>query len=245
MQKILILEDKKAHVDALVKIISDLGKDIEVLCAFDEKDAYKIAMEQQINLFLVDIILHAENSGDVTGLRFVQEIRSVKKYSFSPIIFITSLEDPKLYSYSQLHCFGYIEKPFSVSQVRECVLKALEFPIITDKDRCVYFRKSGIVYSKRINDIVYIESSRRKITIHCVNDKLEIPYKTCDEMIQELGSDLFIRCSRYAIINKSYIENIDYANRYVKLRTLDSPVEIGVMMKDKFKRGIEHGIYST
>lgn len=240
--KILIIEDKKAHMDAICNIINDLNKDIEIYCAFDENEAYKIAMETHIQLFLVDIILKTKKPGDVTGLRFVQEIRAVKKYSFAPIIFITSLEDPKLYSYSQLHCFDFIEKPFDERKVKESILKALDFPVKTNDERYVYFRKEGIVYSQYVKDIIYIECGKRSVIIYSVKDKLEVPYKTCDEILHELNSDMFVRCSRYAIVNKAYIEYIDYANRLVKLKHIDKPVEIGVIQKQKFRRELENGM---
>lgn len=240
--KILIVEDKKTHMDALCSMINELNKDIEVYCAFDEMQAYQIAMNYHIRLFLVDIILKKEKSGDVTGLKFVQEIRAVKKYSFAPVIFITSLEDPKLYSYSQLHCFDYIEKPFDEYKVKQSILKCLDFPVESNEERYVYFRKEGIVYSQYVKDIIYIACGKRSIIIHSVNDRLEVPYKTCDEILRELNSDQFIRCSRFAIINKEYIEYIDYPNRLIKLRHIEQPVEIGMAHKTKFKRGLENGL---
>ena len=67
---------------------------------------------------------------------------------------------------------------------------------------------------------------------------LEIPYKTCEELMNEMDSKYFVQCSRYAIINKSYIEQIDYTNRYIKLKYVKAPVEIGVIMKNKLKEKI-------
>jgi len=234
-RNILILEDKEAHREALHKILSALAENITIYLAANVQKAYQIAMENHIHLFLLDIILRPEKPGDVLGLRFAQEIRAVKRYQFTPLIFITSLEDPKLYSYSQLHCLGYIEKPFSPEQVQRTVQMALRFPVEDDAERFVYFRKDGIVYAKCIKDIIYVENARRKVVIHCKKDVLEIPYKTCEEIMSEIDSRLFIQCSRYTIINKNYIEEIDYANRYIKLRYVESPVEIGVTMKNRLK----------
>lgn len=234
-RNVLILEDKKSHRENICRIISGLNLDIKVYAAADIRNAYQISMENHIHLFVVDIILCPENPGDVQGLEFAQEIREVKKYQFTPLIFITSLEDPQLYSYSELQCFNYIEKPFDTDQVKKMVLKALQFPIVDDAERPLYFRKDGIVYAKNKKDIIYIENMRRKIVIHCVNDVLEIPYKTCDQIIKEADTDLFIRCSRYTIVNRNFIEHIDYANRYVKLRGIDKQIEIGITMKNRFK----------
>lgn len=234
-RNVLILEDKKEHMEALCKIVSDLAQDTKIHRASDVQTAYQTVMENHIHLFLLDIVLCPEKPGDVMGLKFAQEIRKIKKYQFTPIIFITSLEDPQLYSYSHLHCYGYIEKPFCIEKVQKTVIKALEFPVEDDVDRFAYFRKNGIVYAKHINDIVYIENVRRKVVIHCKNDTLEIPYKTSDEILQEIDSKSFIQCSRYAIINKRYIEEIDYVNRYVKLKYISEPVEIGAIMKSRLK----------
>lgn len=240
-QQILIVEDKRVHMEALCKILKDLQKDIEIFCANNAADAYRLAMEHRIHLFMVDIILNANLPGDTAGLKFVQEMRGTKRYAFTPVIFITSLEDPKLFSYSQLHCFGYIEKPFSVEQVRKYVLEALEFPVTEDKERCVFFRKDGIVYAKYLKDIVWIEASRRKIVVHCINDCLEISYMNSEEILQELDSSLFVRCSRFAIINRKFVKEIDYSNRYIKLKGVDKLIEIGARMKKKFKSEMENG----
>ena len=240
LRNVLIIEDKKSHMDALCKIISELNKDIIIYTAFNAERAYQISMEYHIHLFLVDIILQPEKPGDVLGLSFAREIREIKKYRFTPLIFVTSLEDPKLYSYSQLHCFGYIEKPYDVEQVKKLVSRALEFPVEDDDERYVYFRKDGIVYSKCIKEIIYIENSRRKVVIHCKNDVLEIPYKTCDEILKEVDSGQFVQCSRYTIINKKYVEEIDYTNRYLKLSGIGELIEIGVIMKKQFRNIMEN-----
>ena len=240
IRKILIVEDNESHMNVLANIVKGLHKDIQLYYAANVSTAFQIAMEQHIHLFLIDIILDMKKPGDTSGLIFAREIREITKYKFTPLIFITSLEDPKLYSYSQLHCFGYIEKPFSPNQVKNIISDALEFPMKENRERFVYFRKDRIVHSVRINDIVYIEICRRKINIHCKYDELEVPYITCEEIFQELDSDDFIQCSRYCIVNRQYIEFIDYTNRFIKMKYADKNLEIGVIMKKDFKKKIEN-----
>lgn len=239
-RKVLIIEDEKVHVDALCKILEDLQRDIVVYCANNIEQALKISFEQHIHLFLVDIVLNTQKPGDVSGLNFVRELRGMSKYKFTPVIFITSLEDPKLHSYSHLHCFGYIEKPFSVNQIKNVVLEALEFPMKENDDKYVYFQKNGITYPIHLKDIIYIQNSKRKIKIVCVKDELEVPYKTCEEILKDLDSESFIQCSRYCIINRKYVEYTDYSNRFVKLKNVKEPIGIGVMTKKAFKQRMEN-----
>lgn len=235
-RNILILEDKKTQRDALYKIVSDLEKDVMVYTASNVEQAYQISMTNHIHLFLMEIILCPEQEGDVTGLRFAQEIRTVRKYQFTPIIFISSLEDPKLYSYSHLHCWSYIERPFDLAKVRETVLEALNFPAYDDIERFVYFRKDGIIYAKKIKDIIYIENRRRRITVYSQDDVLEIPYRTCARMMEELDSELFVQCSRHGIVNTSYLKEVDFANRYLRLRHIDQLIEMGSVAKRKLRK---------
>lgn len=240
-RNILILEDNIFVMKDICNIIEELHREVVVYTASDIKEAYDISMEQHIHLFIVDIILNPKNNGDVSGIRFVQEIRNVNRYEFIPVIFLTSLQDPMLYSYSQLGCMGYIEKPYDASRVKKYILKALHFPVPTERDRFVYFRKEGIVYSKCVSEIYFIEVSRRKVIIYCENDKLEVPYKTCSEILEELDSPSFVQCNRKYIVNRDYIEQIDYPRRLIKLKNINKIIEIGPVIKEKFKLEIEKG----
>ena len=98
----------------------------------------------------------------------------------------------------------------------------------------IYFRRDGILYRRDISEIIYIENSRNKRIVHTVSDDLELPYKPCKAILEELNSDRFIQCSRYAIINKDYVESIDTVNRYITLRGRTERIEIGVVFRKKF-----------
>ena len=85
------------------------------------------------------------------------------------------------------------------------------------------------------DEIYYIDVRRRSLTVYCVSGVMEVPYKTCKEILKEIGSKFFTQCSRYTIINKRYIEYIDYASRYVKMKGINEYIEIGAVIKNKFK----------
>lgn len=128
LKSILVLEDNPAALEHLSAIIKVLDMRNDVYSFMNLKDAYQCAMERAIDLFLIDIILDTSHPGDVSGLKFAENIREVEAYRFTPIIFITSLEDPKLYTYEKLHCYHFIEKPFKEEQVKQSVEQCLKFP---------------------------------------------------------------------------------------------------------------------
>ena len=234
MKRVLILEDNAIHRKTLLKLLKEID-DIQVYEAENKEQAYAISMDNIINLFLVDIILDTKNNGDVSGLKFVERIRKIPQYSFTPLIFITSLEDPKLHAYRNLHCYGYIEKPFDKSEVLNLIRKALKFPEHQQQDepQQLYLRIDGVVYCIQQDDIIYVEHTMRQLVINTTKEKISIPYKTLNSFMDDVSEDKFIKCSRSTVINKGYVQNVDIVNKYIKLRGIDELIEIGPSMKKR------------
>ena len=238
MKTVLIVEDNVRSMEMLVKIIENLRTDVEIKTASSQEAAAILAMKYNIDLFMLDIILNASNPGDVSGMKFAEYIRTLQKYKYTPIIFITALEDPELHAYSDLHCYYYVEKPYDAEKVSSVISEALEFPAAHKEPQNVFFRKDGILYKKEISEILYIENSRAGQTVYCTNGNLKLPYKPNHKILEELASDKFVQCSRYHIINRDYIDKIDTVNRYIQLRNLKTSIEIGNSYKKKFLNDI-------
>lgn len=238
MKTVLIVEDNVRSMEMLVKIIENLRTDVEIKTASSQEAAAILAMKYNIDLFMLDIILNASNPGDVSGMKFAEHIRTLKKYKYTPIIFITALEDPELHAYSDLHCYYYVEKLYDTEKVSSVISEALEFPAAHKEPQNVFFRKDGILYKKEISEILYIENSRAGQTVYCTNGNLKLPYKPNHKILEELASDKFVQCSRYHIINRDYIDKIDTVNRYIQLRNLKTSIEIGNSYKKKFLNDI-------
>lgn len=238
MKTVLIVEDNVRSMEMLVKIIENLRTGVEIKTVSSQEEAAILAMKFNIDLFMLDIILNASNPGDVSGMKFAEYIRTLQKYKYTPIIFITALEDPELHAYSDLHCYYYVEKPYDVEKVSSVISEALEFPAVHNEPQNVFFRKDGILYKKEISEILYIENSRAGQTVYCSNGNLKLPYKPNYKILEELASDKFIQCSRYHIINYDYIDKIDTVNRYILLKGVKTPIEIGNSFKKKFLKDI-------
>lgn len=235
MKSVLIVDDSQRSLDMLREIVNNLPGDIMVYEASNLDDAYALAMKNNIDLFLLDVILDSSNLVDVSGIHFANNMRDTKKYQYTPIIFITSLEDPKLYAYSELHCYSYIEKPYDVQKASKIILEALEIPQAKKEKKNVFFRKDGILYKKDASEVLYIENSRTGQVVHFVNGDLNLSYQPTKNILAELACDCFVQCSRYVIVNKDFIDNIDITNRYITL-TNGKKIEIGMAFKNIFLR---------
>lgn len=231
---VLIIEDEIEQLNVLKQLVRAAGENAEVYTASDVTHAYEILMEKSIDVFLVDIILDTTRPGDTAGVRLVERIRKIPKYMFTPVIFVTSLEDPTMYAYTDLNCMGYIEKPFEPDRIIKLVEKALNYTTAREKEISITFRKDGILYPVRLKEIVYMESQNHVIHVHLRDgSELEIPYKTCKQILQETDEGSLLQCSRSTIVNREYVQGVDVPNRYLMLKEGFGMLDIGGRYKKK------------
>ena len=227
---VLIIEDNVYAMENVFKTIKNIPYVI-VLKAQNSEQAYKFSIEYTIDLFIVDIILNSNELGDVSGIHFVERIRRIEKYYFTPIIFTTSMEDPQLYAFAQLHCYEYFEKPYDNIKFKKCVKEALKFETVEDELEFYSFKCDGIICPIKTDDIVFFENKITNLLIHCSNgDVLSAPYKSFKKLMLELSSNKFIKCNRNIIINKNFVKTIDPVNRYIAMTDGHGTFDIGQRM---------------
>lgn len=232
-KQILVVEDNRHSMDIVCGIIDEIGRFV-VFRAENSEQAYKYAMEYEIDLFIVDFILDTSVLGDVSGIRFLECIRELDKYKFTPVIVTTCLEDPKLHTYAHLHCYRYFEKPYDKGEIKNTIKSALQYEKTKEEKKYLYYKKEGILYSVKIKDIVYIVNNSINIKIQCVDCVLTAPYKSCKKLLLEMSSQNFLQCSKNTIVNKDYILQVDAANRYIILTDDYGTLDIGPRMKKQF-----------
>ncbi len=231
MKTVLILEDKKQVINTLRTIVLNHEPTALVLAASNLRDAYVYAMDNNISLFLVDIVLNPDERHDTSGLDFVKNIRTISKYEFVPVIFITGLIDPELYAYRDLHCYGYLEKPILNVEADKCISAALRYEIAPPEDDSITLTQNKIIYNIRKRDIIYFYSKGNKLSIVTIDDTIKIFYMSCKRLMEKLDSGDFIWCNRSTIVNRDYIQKIDKDANEIVLIPPYGTVLIGIAMR--------------
>lgn len=235
-KNVLILEDNKVMLECLTHLVSEAAQDVKVFATDNVADAYAYAAEQTIDVFMTDIILEPNKPEDTSGLEFVESIRQMEHYFFAPVIMITSLDSQRMYSYEELHCFGYITKPFEPKKIKELLQQALKFPGNSKEKKKLHFRKNGIVIPVECESIVYVECIHHVLYIHMKSREiLEVPYITLKQFLIDAEGTGLIQCNRNTVINTDYVGNIDFVNRYITLKDDYGKVELGMTFKKYLK----------
>lgn len=236
MKKVLVLEDNTAVVEHLKALIGELSVKCEVYATQNLKAAYQYILDNTVDLFIIDIILDPSKPGDISGLEFVVNLRKIAKYEFAPVIFITSLEDSKLYTYDKLQCQRFIEKPFDSKVVKKTIEKCLRFPKKEIEEKNLFFRKDGILVMVELDKLVYAECNNHIMHFYMDNcDILKVPYVTLKEILFKTADYGIFQSRRNTLVNKAFVSNVDCTNRFIQLKANHGQVEIGVMFRKHVK----------
>ena len=237
-KQILIIEDNKRCMEKACALISQIDG-VFIHKAENSEQAYRYALKYHIDLFIVDIILNSDISEDAAGTKFVEKIRKVEKYKFTPIIFTTSLQDADVYAYAHLHCYRYFEKPYDSEEFLTVVKETLLFKNVKEESRYYNYKKDGIYYTIKVKDIVYFQNNRSNVLIHCADGTvIETPYKSGRQILLELNSEKFIKCNKSTIVNIDFVEKTDMIHQYIKLINGHETLELSVRLKRGFLEAI-------
>ena len=189
-----ICDDDQQFIDQLYNILHDIMMPIsdwkariyhsgsEVLAAIANDDF-------DCNLLFTDIFM--ENGDGLTVAKYICENKIDTDF-----IFVSSSSDYVFECY-HYHTFAYLLKPLSMSDVGKEICRYMDEMALNTK--CLNLSVRGNTYKIPINTILYIESNRRKVTIHTKRTDYDY-YEKLDVMEQILQNDGFIRCHQSYLI---------------------------------------------
>ena len=239
MKKVMIIEDNKAEVEALEKVVNRVEPKAVVVATDNIGEALEYAVTNTVSLFIVDIVLAPKKRTDTSGIDFVEAIRNMPQYRFVPVIFVSSLDDPRMHAYQDLHCYSYIQKPLFYSEVEPVVKEALEFSCFMGKEKPLRLRQDNVLYVLEKKDIIYATSKTAKMTIVTPKERLGFYYLTCKELMQQLDSSDFIQCNRNTIVNRRQISSVDRSNGIIQFRDCKDLVKIGANFKKELLKKVK------
>lgn len=239
---VLILEDNENSRIALVKIVKSCMKNIQVYAFESRAEAYLCAMDHNIDLFLLDIILKPQERNDSSGIHFAKDIRDNVRYKTVPIIFITSLAGLEVTLLKQVHCYDYIEKPIDSKRIRHHILDVLDAINAGRRVRQpekVSLRYGGVSYPVVVDDVIYIVSRRGVLYIHQKEEVIEIPNLPANTFLKRVRDNKFLVPLKGTAVNVRYIKSIDFKNSKVFLKQTDDVIDIGGRLKKRFREEFE------
>ncbi len=199
MLQIAICDDNVEVCTELEKLILEYAKinnikvDIEVFNQGDSLIQY-IEQEHKFDLILLDIEL-----GDTTGVFVGEIIRNKFRDHISKIIFISGVSGYEMELFN-LQPLNFLRKPVDKNKLFKCIDLAREIFNITTE----YFEYKINYATKKVpfKDIIYFESSLRKIIIHTTTSQ--------DEIYNSLVKIKLTLPRLFVIVHQSFIVNFEH-----------------------------------
>ena len=120
MKKILILEDVPDIADIVEMALS--GNYVTLVKRSDK------GLHEEIHSFKPDVMLIDNLVGQTQASAIISRIRSVQNDKTIPFVLFSGHSDIKLLA-QQLGATGYLPKPFSLNQLRQCIEEALSLQL--------------------------------------------------------------------------------------------------------------------
>lgn len=212
MYNILILEDDCIQLRTLSDIIKQSSDMYQVYEATNTAEAFKIAQQKMINLFYIDINLKNES-----GLNFALEIRKIKKYGLTWIIFVTIYKEFMLSAFKKIHCYDYILKPYNKENIQRItkflLLDSCEQLAVTETmEKFIIVPIKNIQVKIFINEIIFVEVFIRTSIIHTISGSFTIDYLSLKKLNSMIEDKNILQSHRSYLVNIKYINKIEKTN---------------------------------
>jgi Response regulator of the LytR/AlgR family len=241
LYSIILVEDDSMQREILKTIILSTYDSIRIYEADSERAALDIIKNNDINMFVIDISLK-----ESSGLDLAMNIRSIPKYEFSQLIFLTTHVDYMLQAFKQIHCYDYILKPYNKKDVQAMFNKLIYNEINnldnvkndlnedTDKEFVIKIRNSIFVMVK-INDILFIEVNGRDCEVNTVSGIYTYSNISLKKILKLINCEHIVQSHKAFAINKNYIfkiEKLDIRLSNIHFKNYSRTALIGIKFRN-------------
>lgn len=221
MYRILIVEDNQDELVALSEYVNRhiYNSQIDVASSYDQ--ALDYVNSNIYSCIFLDICLD-DNNSEKNGISLGYEIRKHNNLLHTPIVFITTVNNKLREALNHLHCFEYLSKPYSESDIKNCLSSLLQSPLCK-QIKLSYRDVNGIVIKINPEDILYVSIKGHHAYIYGHNNSYEINRTSIEKINKQLGK-AFIRCHRSYLVNSELVDHIDLTLRRISIGKHDIPI---------------------
>lgn len=224
LEHILIVEDNIDQANELSAMVSSLLSDAHIFIATCYEDALYLVKQETFQCFLLDILLSEETAApSADGISLGKQIRFLPQYTNTPIIYLTSYSNRMQEAINDIHCYGFLYKPYNLSDIKKMLL-SMETP--KQSEQLNLRLASSIFIQLSISDIQYVKSDGKYMMYHTTKGTYRSRQYKMNEL-QEMFASALCRCHKSYLFNRSFYDSFDSVNQCVRLMQCNDPIPVG------------------
>lgn len=203
--KVAICDDERAQIEATVTCLEDYMHDRRISVDYECFESYALLKDRldEFDVFILDYQVP-----EINGIEFARVLRETYGEE-KTVIFLTSFHEI-VYESFEVRTHRFLIKPID----KEKFYEALDSYFKTNPlSKRIVIKAFGDTQIINLNDVLYIESSRKDVYIVKQNEEI-IYHKTITEMEEQLMNLDFFRCHRSYLVNMKNVKKFDSKNVY-------------------------------
>ncbi|ADY55227.1 two component transcriptional regulator, LytTR family [Syntrophobotulus glycolicus DSM 8271] len=154
--------------------------------------------------FTADILFLDIYMPGLDGIETARKIRAQRPDV--KIIFVSTSREHYPQAY-EVFAFNYLVKPFAKEQLDRILARAIRESNLENGHKIRFSYKSAL-HTVDCRDILYLESSDKRILFHLADGGTLQRYGKLDDMVGELPEQAFIRCHQSFVVNTAHIREL-------------------------------------
>ena len=148
----------------------------------------------------------------------IETARWIREHQYHMLLIYISSYDTYLKQLFEVEPFRFLQKPVSMEEFEPVFLKAVE-RIKEQKGEYFRFQSGRNMINLLCRDILYMESSGRKVIVHTINRTYEY-YDKLDHVEEQLNGMRFVRIHKAYLVNMDNVEAFQYERLSLKDGTI-------------------------
>lgn len=205
MTKIAVCDDNQQFLGTIVTCLHQLENKYQYEMDLEEYSSGEELIEDIDRGLRFDVIYMDIEMKDMDGMDTAAYIR--ERDDKMLLIYVSSHEEymRKLF---ETEPFRFLSKPVSFEEFEHVFLKAMQ-KVEYQKKECYYFQSGKNVMKVLVRDILYFESSGRKVIVHTKNHDYTY-YDKLGEVEKKVEHLRFVRIHKAYLVNMDNIEAFQY-----------------------------------
>lgn len=201
---VAICEDEPRMAREMKGLIKSDHPDFAVDCYLSGEELIKA--NKKYDICFLDIQMPGRN-----GLEIAAQIRKQADYSRTVIIFMTAFKEHMQAAFD-VQAYHFLCKPLEEEQFRTVFHRAAKDLAKKKENRSIMVKQGGTSCAIPLHDILFVESSNKKVIIHTLQDQIAYYGRIGDF---EKTTDFF-RCHRCYIVNLEHVIRYNAATIWVE-----------------------------
>lgn len=229
---IAICEDSEEEEKIILSMLENCSINNIPAIFHSGEELLEIYEPEKFDLLLMDIFM-----GGISGIDTIEKIRAVDENI--PVAFVTTSTDFTLESY-RLNALKYIEKPYNLKDIENTLKLAL---LEKESAPGLIVHKNRKELKLKFSQIIYIETSARKLNIYMNNSEVIQVNEKLSSIIPQLEDESFVSPHKSFSVNLAHVQYIDPEIKSFIMDNGDN-VPIKRELLSKAKKALENYIFS-